>query len=84
MLAAGDAGLHTHTQLSAESCCSIRGSFKALQSCLSACGCVCICMSQVPELSDMLQLDEYMCAELMNTVLDKVRVHGGAVWLVAG
>lgn len=41
-------------------------------------------MSQVPELSDMLQLDEYMCAELMNTVLDKVRVHGGAVWLVAG
>lgn len=32
---------------------------------------VCVC-KQVPDLSDMLKLDEYTCAELLKTVLDKV------------
>jgi hypothetical protein len=32
-----------------------------------------VAVLQVPELSDMLQLDEYTCAELLKVVIDKVR-----------
>lgn len=54
----------------------------AVQASTRGCSCfwpVCVYLTcsglallQVPELSDMLQLDEYTCAELLKTVLDKV------------